>query len=492
MMSRALKPLCLAAALFVIGLSAVAGSIGQAPSVPAASTGTLYLKDIFARPDIEVIVPPLPERLDGPTVARHLTERYADTRQDCGADDRPAFLCSGVLFRATVPGPYHTWNPNPASSKGTVSFSWLRQDAKFRTIYTPRYSNGFIFFPSADGERYGYHAMEVVCVYPLDATSDARTDLGCGPMPSHYPAYTRPCAEQGIATGEAWVALYRSGGFICSFDVRIGVPHSATSFRQMGVAMAQLPERFQTTNPGYSYTDELLVRTWPQDIHTTIPIEAFFYQAGTANGPGYAKVDQRDFYQVAGRWVPIVRMTMPATEAEDARFDYLPEDQALPLPAVTARIRWVGAQSSYETPAQPLVTDGPTTLQVPRGNVLATLGQPVDVSFVVIDETLPPGDYTSPVLPLNVEAAAGSLPPPELAADRSYARIGYPGMLSTDQIWVSYEGNGTHDTPFPKKTAAFNAGIPPSWLGAPNRIYYWVKRSERILVSPVVHADGAP
>lgn len=488
MKSRALKPLFLAATLFVVDLSANAGSIDQAPSVPVASSGTLYLRDILARPDVEVVVPPLSDRVDGLAVARHLTERYADTRDDCGAEDRPAFLCSGVLFRATVPGPYHTWNPNPSSSKGTVSFSWLRQDAKFRTIYTPRYSNGFIFFPSAEAEQHGYHPMEIVCVYPLDATTDARTDLGCGPHPASHPTYTRPCAEQGITTGEAWVAHYRSGGYICSFDVRIGTSRSAMSFRQMGAAMALLPERFQTNKPG-SYTDELLVRTWPQDIHTTIPIEAFFYQAGTANGPANAKVDQSDFYQSAGRWVPIIRMTMPTTEAEDARFDYLPEDQAVPLPPVAARVRWKSEQSLYETPAQPLVAASPTAFHVPRGNVLAALGQPVHVSFVVIDDTLPPGNHTSPALPLDVEAAAGDLPPPELAADRSYARIGYPGMLSSDQIWVAYEGSGTHDTPYPKKTAAFNAGIPPSWLGAPDRIYYWVKRDAQFLVSPVVPAD---
>lgn len=490
MKSRALKPLFLAAALLVVGLTAKADSIDHAPSVPLASTGTLYLRDILARPDIEVVVPPLSaDRMDGPAVARRLTERYADTREDCGTDDRPAFLCSGVLFRATVPGPYHTWNPNPLSSKGTVSFSWLRQDAKFRTIYTPRYSNGFILFPYAEAERHGYYPMEIVCVYPLDATSDARSDLGCGPWSSS--PYTRPCAEQGITTGEAWVAHYRRGGYICSFDVRIGTAHSATSFRQMGAAMALLPERFQTNRPG-SYTDELLVRTWPKDIHTTIPIEAFFYQAGTANGPAYARVDQRDFYQSAGRWVPIVRMTMPATETEDARFDYLPDDQGVPLPPVAARIRWAGTQSLYETPAQPLAADGPTAFHVPRGDILSVLGQPAKVSFMVIDDTLPPGDHTSPALSIDVEAAAGSLPPPELAADRSYARIAYPGMLSSDQIWVAYEGSGTHDTPYPRKTAAFNAGIPPSWLGAPNRVYYWVKRGGQILVSPVVTADGSP
>lgn len=516
MMSRAFKPLLLAAALLALGLgtstststasdrlsqgtdagsdiqviATSSGPIEQMPSVPLAPTGTLRLRDIIAHPDIEVVVPPVPGPPDGPTIARHLTERYADTRTDCGADDRPAFLCSGVLFRATIPGPYHTWNPNPSNRKGSVSFSWIRQDAKFRSIFTAWYSNGFIFLPDEDAAEYGYDRMDVVCAYPLDGGTDTRTNLGCGTRPEDA-VHSRPCAEQGITTGAAWVALFLRGNtfwYTCSFDVANGTADAAAAFMQMAAAMALIPGRFQ---PDSNVWNELLIRTWPQNS-PTIPIEAFFYQAGTANGLAYAKVDQRDFYQTVNRWVPIIRMTMPATEAEDARFDYLPDEQAVvPMPP-TARVRWTSTPSVYETPAQPLVTDGPTVFHIRRGTVLATLNQSVEVSFVVTDSTPTAIERTSLVLPVTVDAADGTLPPPGIAADRSYARISYPGMLSTDQIWVSYEGNGTHDTPFPRKTAAFNAGIPPSWLGAPNQVYYWVKRDTRILVSPVVASHGGP
>jgi hypothetical protein len=162
------------------------------------------------------------------------------------------------------------------------------------------------------------------------------------------------------------------------------------------------------------------------------------------------------------------------------------------LPAGSAgRVRWMGTRAFYETPAKPLAADTPTVFPIPRGSVLATLGQSVDVSFVVDDKTLAV-ERSSRVLTIAVGAADGSLPPPELAADRSYARIDYPGMLSTDQIWVSYEGKSVNDTPYPRKTAAFNAGMLPSWLGAPDQVYYWVKRGTQFLVSPVLTPTHAP
>lgn len=339
MMSRLLNSLFLVCTLLVFGQSVAASSdnIDQTPSVPLAPTGTLRLQDILAHADIEVVVPSLPVPPDGPTLARQLTERFADTRQDCGANDRPAFLCSGVLFRATIPGPYHSWNPNPSNTKGTVSFSWLRRDASFLTIYTPRYSNGFIFFPNDDAVEHGYDRMDIVCVFPIDGGTDTRNNLGCGTRPEDG-VHSRPCAEQGITTGAAWVTLFLQGRrywYMCSFDVGSGTADSAAAFMQMVAAMDQIPERFQPISvSGGSFTNELLIRTWPQDIHTTLPVEAFFYQAGTANGLGNAQRDQRDFQQAADRWVPVIRMTMPATAGQDARFDYLPGEQAISPPTL--------------------------------------------------------------------------------------------------------------------------------------------------------------
>jgi hypothetical protein len=51
---------------------------------------------------------------DGPTVAAQLTAAYFDTRENCGTLSTPAFLCSGVLFRATNQSAgHHAWNPKP-------------------------------------------------------------------------------------------------------------------------------------------------------------------------------------------------------------------------------------------------------------------------------------------------------------------------------------------------------------------------------------------
>jgi hypothetical protein len=65
----------------------------------------------------------------GEDVVRHLTNRYADMRANCGTPSQPAFLCNGVMIRGTSsdPGAYHVWDNSPGSiTRGGVSASYLR------------------------------------------------------------------------------------------------------------------------------------------------------------------------------------------------------------------------------------------------------------------------------------------------------------------------------------------------------------------------------
>ncbi|MEB0041095.1 hypothetical protein [Pseudomonas sp. MH10] len=84
----------------------------------------------------------------GAAEAAELTSRYHDTRENCGKDSMPAFLCTGIDLRGTQASTqYDSWNPSPTAVKvGGVSFSYLRSDYKMmRLAYN--YTNGFILYP---------------------------------------------------------------------------------------------------------------------------------------------------------------------------------------------------------------------------------------------------------------------------------------------------------------------------------------------------------
>lgn len=476
----------------------------------------------------------IPARADfGTTQLAAIQARYDAVPDDCGGPDKPAFLCSAVLFRFTGNGVgYHAWNPSPTSvSMGVVSFAYLRADVNFGgTPWDDR--DGLIFSPAGALDAATVHPV-MLCAFPLEAGTWNRSQKGCGAYANGAYPTGRPCQEQGIQTAAQWIQLtQQAGGLIyamqCGFTID-GSADPASAFLAALQARALLPAA------QFTVWNEVLVRTWPQNIGASLPIEAFFYVVlGGRSGLAGAQRNQRDLLNTNGVAVPVIQLTLPANLGDKSSFSYTAADQVIALPSLpasldsspsvvqapagalsvqdiltrkdievsvpaqpdlpagsTGRVRWVGTRAFYESPAKPLATGAPTVFPIPRGSVLATLGQSVDVSFVATDKNLAV-ERTSRVLTIAVGAADGSLPAAELAADRSYARIGYPGMLSTDQIWVSYEGKSVNDTPFPRKTAAFNAGILPSWLGAPDQVYYWVKRGTRFLVSPVLTPTHAP
>ena len=260
----------------------------------------------------------------GAEVAAELTTQYRDTRQDCGGANRPAFLCSGVLFRGTQASTlYHSWNPSPTSQqRGGVSFSFLRADSKFNRLAYD-YNNGLIFQPyqlTATGKL----NPEVLCVFPIDGWTFQRGDKGCGAHET-FPAESRPCQAQGITTAQQWATHFNltSGNkntHQCGFDVRENINGSAAYF------VAGLAARGLISAVSFGQTDELMVATWAQmENPTSLPIQAFFYLPGGLAG---AQHDQKDYYRQAGSVVPIIAMMLPATAANDASFEYREQDQA--------------------------------------------------------------------------------------------------------------------------------------------------------------------
>ncbi|MCX2542587.1 hypothetical protein [Pseudomonas sp. COW5] len=258
----------------------------------------------------------------GPQIAAYLTEAYNNTLNMCRNNpSAPAFLCTGVLLRATLHSTqYHFWNPNPSSTG--VSFSWLRKDAKFNKLVFG-YNNGFIFYPYFF-KPFGKFEPEILCFFPVDGATDHRGDKGCGQYPGY--ATSVPCQSQNIKTAAQYIALYNSQsakyGSLCGFDVRDDLNQAATvAFNEAVKAQGQGGTfAFNTQN-------EFRIEKWGQNLGTTVPIEAVFYlnEAGKAG----AQYDQRDFKTQTGIWIPMIRMTLPQTPAADAKFEFIAADQAI-------------------------------------------------------------------------------------------------------------------------------------------------------------------
>lgn len=282
---------------------------------------------------------------EGINTAAALAARYTDIRIDCGNASKPAFLCSGILFRGTIHSPlYHAWNPSPiAVEKGGVSFSFLRADSQFRQIDST-YDHGFIFYPILSMPA-GKQHIEILCVFPIDGATFDRDKPGCGAH-RDYPLQSKRCQSQGITTAEQWLAHTARPGvaqsyFQCSFDVRDQMNEAAAdSFYQAVRAMTlHSAVAFHSRN-------ELMLATWAQDIPTALPIQAFYY---VGNGLKSAQYDQQDFYEQTGLMRPIIRISLPASPAHRAVFLFDPRDQV--FDAQSKKLRITSLTASPQTDA---------------------------------------------------------------------------------------------------------------------------------------------
>lgn len=277
-----------------------------------------------------------PSATAGADVARTLTTLYNNTVENCGADSKPAFLCSGVTLRATeTSASFYPWNPSPGSvTRGGVAFSWLRKDSNFsRLVYG--YGNGFIFYPvlSKPSDK---QKIEILCFFPLDADSLSRgAPGGCGAHKS-YATTSGLCHEQNpkVDTAAGWLKHYTSIADVnyerhhhqCGFDVRDKVNyHAGPNFIAGIKARASLTGRDQT------FLNEMILATWAQNIPEQLPIMAFFYinDASKAKWLSDARNDQQRFYEQTGKVVPVIQITLPMAVDGTAMFTFNAADQAL-------------------------------------------------------------------------------------------------------------------------------------------------------------------
>ncbi|MFJ5299618.1 DUF2599 domain-containing protein [Pseudomonas sp. NPDC088368] len=265
--------------------------------------------------------------------AKALTAQYNDTRDNCGKNTSPAFLCNGVIFRATVPSDdYSSWDPSPNSVKsGGTSFSYLRKDAKFSRLV--RYeNNGYILFPVQNVPP-GKSTYNVLCAFPMDGGTDAREDKGCGAWTGSKPSgQGAPCYSQQpnrITTGQEWADHYKA--FVngdnrreCGFDVRDNLnSYAVDNFNASLSAQRRTPEAFRKQN-------ELRLDTWKSTTPAgELPIQAFFYLPEPTGGRDDAQFDQQRYYEKTGVWVPVIAMTLPSRLSDDATFKCNADDQAV-------------------------------------------------------------------------------------------------------------------------------------------------------------------
>ncbi|MGE7138557.1 hypothetical protein ACQKIE_13110 [Luteibacter sp. NPDC031894] len=388
---------------------------------------------------------------------------YQRRDANCGGATRPAFLCTGVMLRATSSKPgFLPWDPSPDGIlKGGLSASWLRVDTNFPDTFR---ANGFIFFPSSAAPA-GSVRIEVLCAFPFDGDTWSRRSLeGCGPHPSNVDR-SRPCQDIGIHTAQQWLSNYYTPGYArhshqCGWDLRIGSPSTADRFQQNIIARAGLqPEQWR-------FTTEVVLKTWVKGSGARMPIHSFFYRAGNTVALKDALSDQKRYFDAYHKALPIVSLTLPTSQAGRARFTFNPADQAVPLPegtypeisaAVptvegatgttlpidafyrlkevvvkvpqyqamaaghTVRVTWAGS-TPYNTEIKTALAGGPIDFAIPVTEVIDAIGQPVRVMFTVKRGIGAPTE-TSGTLNLQVEPQPTAFPAPTI--DATHTRISF-------------------------------------------------------------------
>lgn len=269
----------------------------------------------------------------GLQTAERLTRRYHGTRPNCGANSKPAFLCTGIVLRATraLPPSEYAYKPNKeALITGSSSFDFLRSDSN-NLVMSNHYTSGFIFYPVLDAPA-DKTKVQVLCYFPLDGNSNARDQEGCGTY-AKYGAISSPCTDQGIKTAEQWFERFKADvntdGKRCSFDVRDALNNQAGLNFQEGLRAKRLAN---ASYPAVRTPGSLKLENW--QMATTkdaraVPLEAFIYLAGTSESAALAQArnSQQQYQRISGIRVPVIRLQLPATVNSNATFTFRPQDQ---------------------------------------------------------------------------------------------------------------------------------------------------------------------
>ncbi|BBP69654.1 hypothetical protein PHLH6_16580 [Pseudomonas sp. Seg1] len=263
----------------------------------------------------------------GEAVAERLNIKYSNVTKECNG--WAAYYCSGVLLRVTGTKPaYHAWDPSDNSIKtGGVSFSYLRKDLGTE-ILVYNETQGFIFKDFDTAERLGSYPTPLLCSYPSDANTYSRpTDGGCGPN-TFYPVTSRTCLEVGVTTLDSWKVHYRSVGGSGYFSQRNRNQCSFTGDKDEFALSLEARNNFERPEEERPYHNEVMLKTWPRGIPEQLPIAAFFYLHKQTLEVGIegAKYAQKDYFNVTGNLLPVIRVTL--VDGKSEAFSYHASEQS--------------------------------------------------------------------------------------------------------------------------------------------------------------------
>lgn len=250
--------------------------------------------------------------IDGQAVADRLNARYVNTVADCSG--QPAFLCSGVTLRVLDP-----FNPNlqPLDPTPTqigrngASFSFIRNDLGIKQLY----QTGWAGFTVDMQDPAGFVPLKARCVFPTNGSTDSRSDSCNYAKPDMTPTLkSRPCAEQGIDTAQAW-GTYFNGlpdrRFSCAFDI------SAKGFELSMASREFISEDSQRR----TQWNELVIASWTQADVPRLPVEAVFYSQ--VDIPPFALVQRHQcrIFFTTGRRVPLLKLDLNQTDGRVFSFN---------------------------------------------------------------------------------------------------------------------------------------------------------------------------
>lgn len=261
-----------------------------------------------------------------------LKQWYDNDVADCVGLARPAYLCSGVMLRATSTSyNYFPWDPSPSAERlGGTSVSWVRRDQTFAASFT---NNGFFFYPRDEAPA-DKMQIDVLCMYPTNAGTTERSSQGCGAHRDH-PEITAPCLDLGVLTAALWLERYAEEGRyrVCGWNLRPEAGIISQWFRESLKAHQ---------DPSYSQWEifnEMMVKTWQSGTGASLPLIGFYYVGNPGaemSGRTKAWFDQMRYFEEYGQLLPIFRMDMPLVISQPVTFAYSAADQWFEVGSPTA------------------------------------------------------------------------------------------------------------------------------------------------------------
>jgi hypothetical protein len=262
------------------------------------------------------------DQVYGQTVADQLNARYENISNDCSG--AAAYNCNGVLLRVTgAKEAYHAWNPSPtAETKKGVPFSYLRKDQGIRQMAWLD-EQGFIFKELSKVDKLDTYPIKLLCSFPIDAASWYRAgDGGCGAHPD-FSTTSKSCPEEGVNSLAQWLLHYRS---VPSGGARHKHQCGFTSTKEQFAISMQARSGFEPYE--LPFHNEIILSLWPQNIPRQLPLEAFFYIGDKRRATGVlgAQFIQRDYFNVTGDLLPVIRVTL--VEGAPTAFSYHESEQS--------------------------------------------------------------------------------------------------------------------------------------------------------------------